>query len=140
MAKHFSVLFIVIVLVCVLFGCNSYNIKNPYVKEYVPGQGNIVGAVDIDYYAKINEAFEIGASANGYAVFKDPNAAFKTLKEMYSEGIDAIQNEFNLSYLSPKNYKDYKTYGWQVSTGSEAEKEQARFVSGFLDIYKNSFK
>ena len=35
--------------------------------------------------------------------------------------------------------KNYKTYGWQVTTGTAEEKEQARFVSSFLDIYNNSF-
>lgn len=140
MVKRFLVLFIVIILVLILSACNGNKIKNPYVKEYVTGQGNIIGTVDKDYYAKINDAFEIGASENGYAVFKDPDAAFKTLKEMYSKGIEVIQNEFNLSKLSQKNYIDYKTYGWQVTTGSAEEKEQAQFVSNFLDVYENSFK
>ena len=36
-------------------------------------------------------------------------------------------------------YKNYKTYGWQVTTGTAEEKKQARFVSSFLDIYNNSF-
>ena len=41
--------------------------------------------------------------------------------------------------LTNFTYKSYKTYGWQVTTGTDEEKEQARFVSSFLDIYENSF-
>ncbi len=139
MGKRFLILFIVVIIVLNLSACNDDKIKNPYVKEYITGQANIAGTVDKDYYAKINDAFEIGASENGDAVFKNPDAAFKALKEMYSEGIEVIKNEFKLSKLSPKNYNNYKTYGWQVTTGSAEEKEQARFVSSFLDIYENSF-
>ena len=59
----------------------------------------------------------------------------KKLKELYSKGIKIIQNEFNLSELSQKIYTEYKTYGWQVTTGSDEEKEQSRFV---LNINENS--
>lgn len=64
----------------------------------------------------------------------------KKLKELYAEGIKVIKKEFRLSNLNQRNYTEYKTFGWQVTSGSEDEKEQARFVSGFLDIYENSFK
>lgn len=140
MVKRSLILFIVTILVLILSACNGNKIKNPYVKEYVTGQGDIIGTVDKDYYAKINDAFEIGASENGDAVFKDPDAAFKTLNKIYFKGIKVIQNEFNLSKLSQKNYINYKIYGWQVTTGSAEEKEQAQFVSKFLDIYENSFE
>ena len=44
-------------------------------------------------------------------------------------------------YLESKNfnYKSYATYGWQITTGSKEEQEQARFISAFMDIYENSF-
>lgn len=140
MLKRVWALILVVISVMGLSACNGNRIKNPYVKEYAIGQGNIKGTVDKDYYAKINADFEIGASKNGDAVFKDPDAAFNTMKELYSDGIEAIQNEFNLSSLSGNNYDDYKIYGWQVTIGSDEEKEQARFVSRFLDIYENSFE
>mgnify|MGYP006882948677 FL=1 len=41
--------------------------------------------------------------------------------------------------LNRFNYKSYGTFGWQVTIGTEEEKEQARFVSSFMDIYENSF-
>ena len=41
--------------------------------------------------------------------------------------------------LTNFTYKSYKTYGWQVTTGTDEEKEQAIFITSFLDIYENSF-
>ena len=57
----------------------------------------------------------------------------------YKDGIKLIQKEFNLLPLNRFNYKSYGTFGWQVTIGTEEEKEQARFVSSFMDIYENSF-
>ena len=31
-------------------------------------------------------------------------------------------------------------YGWQLTEGTEEELRQARFVTGFVDIYENSFQ
>lgn len=39
--------------------------------------------------------------------------------------------------ISKFNYGEYKTYGWQVTKGNLEIKEQARFVSEFMDIYEN---
>lgn len=110
-----------------------------YSQIYVAGEGNIKGNVNINKFGKINIDFDIGANKYGTAVFKNPNKALKTLKKNYSKGIKLIQKEFNLLPLTNFNYKSYKTYGWQVTTGTEEEKEQARFVSSFMDIYENSF-
>ena len=110
-----------------------------YCQEYVPGTGNIKGDVDTEYFANLNEDFEIGANSYGYAVFKNPKAAFKTLKEDYAPGIKLIRNEFKLVPLTQFNYQTYGTYGWQATTGTDEEQAQASFVSGFMDIYENSF-
>lgn len=110
-----------------------------YSQIYITEEGNIKGNVDINKFGKINIDFDIGANKYGYAVFKNPNKALRTLKRDYSKGIKLIQKEFNLLPLTNFNYKNYKTYGWQVSTGTDEEKEQARFVSSFMDIYENSF-
>ena len=75
----------------------------------------------------------------GYAVFKNPKKAFKTLKKEYSDGIKIIQKEFKLPPLNNFTYKSYKTYGWQVTTGTPSLKKEAKFVTLFLDIYENSF-
>jgi hypothetical protein len=41
--------------------------------------------------------------------------------------------------LTSFTYQLYKACGWQVTSGTEEEKAQARFVTVFLDIYENSF-
>lgn len=110
-----------------------------YTQIYIQNEGNIKGNVDINKFGKIDKDFDIGANKYGMAVFKNPKEAFKTLKKKYKNGIKLIQKEFNLPPLSNFTYKGYKTYGWQVTKGSKKDKEQARFVSSFLDIYENSF-
>ena len=60
-------------------------------------------------------------------------------EENIKKGIKLIKDEFNLMPLSNFTYKEYKTYGWQVTKGSKKAQEEARFVSSFLDIYENSF-
>ncbi|MEG0980006.1 MAG: hypothetical protein RR911_00140 [Oscillospiraceae bacterium] len=118
---------------------NTVKINHPYTQEYIAGEKNIKGNVDIDKFAKIDVAFEIGANSDGYAVFKDPQKAFEVFIEKYADGIKLIKKEYNLSKISQNNYNDYGVYGWQVTTGTKMEQEQARFVSGFIDIYKNSY-
>ena len=110
-----------------------------YSQIYVTEYSNIKANVDVNKFGKINIDFDIGANKYGYAVFKNPNKAFNRLKKDYSKGIELIRKEFNLLPLNNFTYKNYKTYGWQVTTGTVEEKEQARFVSSFLDIYNNSF-
>ncbi len=116
----------------------SSNLK--YCKEYVAGKGNIKGDVNIEYFKNKSEDFDIGANKCGYAVFKNPDKAFERLKEDYSQGIALIQKEHNFDDLSQSNYESYGNAGWQVNTGTEEERNEARFVTSFMDIYENSFK
>ena len=130
----------VLVLCFCLSACGSGSkLAHPWTQEYVSGQGNIQGDVDTDYFLSQDENFEIGADAEGRAVFKDPEAAFGALQEKYAAGIELIKTEFGLDEFSIKTYQAYKDYGWQVTTGTKEEQEQAKFVSSFLDIYENSF-
>ena len=115
------------------------NILHHWEKEYVPGAEGIQGNVDTEKYLKISADFEIGADWMGVAVFKDPHKAFLKLTELYPDAIAAIGKEFDLEPLSAADYELYKTYGWQLTTGSETIREQARFITGFFDIYENSF-
>lgn len=117
----------------------AYDDNLKYTKVYISGEGNTKGDVDINEFGKINIDFDIGANKYGMAVFKNPSKAFARLKKDYAEGIKLIQDEFNLLPLSNFTYKDYKTYGWQVTKGSNKAKKEATFVSCFLDIYENSF-
>lgn len=119
----------------------GYSIDNnlKHIQRYDVDNKNIKGKVDTYYFENVSMDFEIGANKYGYAVFKDPKTAYKRLKKDYSKGIRAIQKEFKLLPLSNFTFRQYKTYGWQLTTGTKEEKEQARFVSSFFDIYENSF-
>ena len=76
---------------------------------------------------------------NGKAVFKDPQKAFEALVRDYSDGINLIRDEYKLGPITPRNFYDYMTYGWQVNTGTEESKNQAAFVTQVLDVYENSY-
>ncbi len=133
-------IFVIAISTCTLVTAAGTRIRNPYTQEYKPGQGNIKGNVDVEKYMSIDSRFEIGAAADGYAVFKDPDNAYDALVEKYAEGIWLIQKEFNLLPLTRTNYDSYGVYGWQTTTGTEEQQEQAAFVSSFIDIYENSFE
>ncbi|MGB4984149.1 MAG: helix-turn-helix transcriptional regulator [Erysipelotrichaceae bacterium] len=110
-----------------------------YSQIYIAQEGNIKGDIDIKRFGRVNIDFDIGANKYGKAVFKDPNKAFRRLCQNYQKGISLIQEEFNLLPLSNFTYKYYLTYGNQVTSGSDIDREQAGFVASFLDIYDNSF-
>ena len=131
---------IVIVVIFLVYRDDYRNRDLGYTQEYVPGTGNIKGDVDTAYFTDRGREFEIGANKYGYAVFKHPAEALHKLKSEYKDGINLIQWEFKLLPLSQMNYASYGEYGCQVSTGTEEEKAQAAFVSGFMDIYENSFE
>lgn len=122
---------------CFLINTAGDAVRNPSVQEYTPGQGN--KGVDADSFRQISEDFAIGADENGIAVFKDPEKAFETFQALYADGISWIREENDLPPFSEKTYQLYKTYGWQMTTGTEKQKEQAVFIAKFLDIYENSF-
>lgn len=111
-------------------------IKNPWVQEYLPGQGNIQGQVDTARYESISPDFTIGATEEGMAVFKNPRRAFRTLKRLYAKDIFYIARKTPLPPLTQLTYDLYGTYGWQT----EGATEGCMFVSSFMDIYENSFQ
>lgn len=115
------------------------SIKYPWVQEYTPGADGIIGNVDIQEYQQISPDFAIGADRRGMAVFKDPHKAFLTLTALYTDGIRAIQAQYDLAPLSESDYDLYEIYGWQTTVGSKKAREQAAFVTCFFDIYENSF-
>ena len=105
----------------------------------VVGQPGIKGHVDVQKYIDIHQDFDIGANKYGLPVFKNPERALSTFKELYSDAITLIQTEFYLDELTTESCQWYKIYGAQVQTGTQEERERANFVSRFLDIYENSF-
>lgn len=123
----------------VCFLTNPITVRNPWVQEYVPGTGNILGQVDKEKYESVSDDFAIGADKYGRAVFKDPQKAFTTMIELCSEGLTLIREAHDLAPISQQNYDVYKKYGWQMTEGSAEAQTQAAFISGFLDIYENSF-
>lgn len=135
---------ILLIAIVILSGIIIYrvcytNTDLQYSQEYIAGTANIKGNVDTQYFSDKGEEFNIGANRYGYAVFKNPDAAFSMLKTDYKDGIKLIQEEFSLQPLSQDNYEIYGTYGWQVTIGTAEEKEQANFITDFMDIYENSF-
>lgn len=70
-------------IICKNIWCINENLK--YSQEYEIVKRNIKGEINILYYNDISNDFEIGANKYGYAVFKNPNKAFKTLKEKYKK-------------------------------------------------------
>lgn len=145
--KNFILIILVIFLIMSLLLIKNilvnygfiYDDNLKYSKVYIVGEDNIKGNVDINKFGKLSIDFDIGANKYGMAVFKNPSKAFKRLKKDYSEGIKLIQNEFKLLPLNNFTFRKYKTYGWQVTKGTKKEKEMARFITEFLDIYENSF-
>ncbi len=138
--SEMAILSVLILAAVFVFNGKINKVTNPCVQDYVAGQGNIKGNVNVEDYYERDERFAIGAGEDGYAVFKDPGKAFAALRENYPEGISLIRKEFHLLWLSKLNYPSYKTYGWQATSGSEEARQQARFVSSFFDIYENSFR
>jgi uncharacterized protein YpmB len=134
-----SILILIIIGILVISKAYYQDSGLKYSQDYIVGEANIKGDVDVTYFFSKGKEFDIGANKNGYAVFKNPEEAFEKLKTDYKEGLAAIQKEFKLLTINKLNYKSYGTYGWQVTTGSKEEKEQALFVSSFIDIYENSF-
>lgn len=134
-----SVIAVVIVGAGLMANPIDSSIPNPSVQEYLPGQGNIRGNVDVEGFEKISPDFAIGADKYGVAVFKNPHKAFETLEQLYADGIAYIRQANDLPSLSKHNYNLYKKYGSQMTDGTSEQVTQAGFVSRFLDIYENSF-
>ncbi len=92
-----------------------------------------------DFLKNNNNAYEIGANEDDMPIFKDTNKAFEQALIDFEDGFKAIQKEYDLKLISKKNYEDYFTYGWQISTDNENLKNQCKEITQFLDIYENSF-
>lgn len=108
-----------------------------YAQEYESGTGNIKGDVDIKTWESRGEAFAIGANADGYAVFKNPQKAMKSICQEYKEGIKAMRKAGAPRWFQ-LNYDGYMGFAEAIPSGTEA-RQQADVVEGFVDIYENSF-
>lgn len=114
-------------------------IRNPWVQPYTPGTDGIIGNVDTEKYNRISADFAIGADRRGMAVFKNPYKAFNTFQTLYADAIELVAAQYELAPLTESQYAPYKTYGWQTDCTDPDMKERLNFVTGFLDLYENSF-
>lgn len=141
--KIIFILIVGILIICFSFvmyqNVPKYDKDLKYVKEYVIGEENIKGEVNKKYFEDISPDFAIGANKYGYAVFKDPKKAFKTMKEKYKKVLKIIKDQYCHKSIKVNNFYCYENLGWQITKGNQEEKEEASFVSSFLDIYDNSF-
>ena len=107
----------------------KYSDDHAFTKFYIPNTGNIKGDINIDEFISISPDFAIGANQYGYAVFINPDKAFERLLKDYQSGINLIRKEFKLDRLTKNNFISYEIYGAQVTTGTNEEKKEARFIS-----------
>lgn len=142
MKKKICLFIIVVLFVVGIYYVYENNVYYDleYTQEYNSKTGNIKGNVDKLDLLKYSENFEIGANKYGYAVFKNPDLAFKDIFKLFPNGINAIKKEYNLSKLTKRNFKSYKIYASQLSESNENEKNEAVIVGKILDIYENSFE
>lgn len=110
----------------------------------VDSPGQVVAEYDTSKlstdFNQSNDAYLIGANKDGMPIFKDTNKAFEQALIDYADGFTAIQQQFDLEPVSSENWKNYKTYGWQLTTANETIKKQGNEITQFFDIYENSFK
>lgn len=83
------------------------------------------------------EEYKITINNDGQIVFINSNLAYKKFKEQYKEALNHISKEFKLFPFNKLNYKEYMTYGWQVTKANEKLLDECSKVSKFLDIYEN---
>lgn len=138
--SELAILSVLILAAVFVFNGKINKVTNPCVQDYVAGQGNIRGNVNVEDYYERDVRFAIGAGEDGYAVFKDPGEGLCRAARALSGGHFAHPKRVPSARLSKLNYSSYQTYGWQATTGSEEARQQAQFVSRFFDIYENSFK
>ena len=81
--SELAILSVLILAAVFVFNGKINKVTNPCVQDYVAGQGNIRGNVNVEDYYERDARFAIGAGEDGYAVFKDPDKAYAALREHY---------------------------------------------------------
>lgn len=124
--KKFLIIFISISLIFMLSSCNN---SGKVVKDYT-------GDVSLGD----SEAYALGENSECIPIFKDTDKALSQAIIDYEDGFKAIEEQYDLKPVSKKNWKDYKTYGWQLNTEDENIKKQGGRITQFFDFYENSFE
>ena len=112
-------------------------IIHPCTQEYLPGTGNIKGNVNVEKWLAYGEEFAIRVDVDGYAVFKDPEAALKSAKSIFADAIADIRAQ-NDAPSSLTKYT-YQYYYVDVTGDIRGNAKEIREFQGFLDIYENSY-
>lgn len=86
-----------------------------------------------------NSAYAIGFNKKGEPVFQNPSAALRHISVDCSDAIAMAQKQFHLYPFCRFTAQSYGTYGWQLVTDDSNLHNQGRMLSGFYDIYENSF-
>ena len=127
-----AILSVLILAAVFVFNGKINKVTNPCVQDYVAGQGNIRGNVNVEDYYERDARFAIGAGEDGYAVFKDPGEAFAALREHYPEGISLIRKEFHLLWLSKLNYPPTKLTAGKPRPARRKRASRPNLSAGFL--------
>lgn len=130
--KKYFIMILTICMILMLTACG--NSKSEVVGEYD------ISKLGGDFLKSGNEAYAIGTNKDGMPIFKDTDKAFNQAIIDYTEGFTAIEEEYDLKPISKKNWEEYKTYGWQLTTDNEDVRKLGSQISQFFDIYENSFK
>lgn len=143
-ATIFFILAISLLLVIVSF--RSYF----YYLSFYPDPINSVSVYDINTYVndngelyrqfdKTDRAYKMAVNSKGKPIFVDTKKALSKFLDEYDEVLEIIKKEYHLKEMSNRNWKEYKLYGWQISS-DELMRGQGYKVTQFFDIYENSFK
>lgn len=131
MKKHF-IMILTICMILMLTACG--NSKSKLVGEYD------ISKLGGDFLKSGNPAYDIGANKEGMPIFKNTDKAFNQVIIDYREGFTVIEEEYNLKPIGKKNWGEYETYGWQLTSDNEKLRKQGFEITQFFDIYENSFK
>ncbi len=117
-----------------------YPIDKIYIMAYDTTNDKIKGNVAIEKFLEHGEVYDIGANMRGYAVFKNPDKAYKQLVKDYSEVIEEIKEMYGLPEFSKTEVDVYCNYANTYSHQAQNQKVQdkAKFISAFCDIFENS--
>ncbi|MCF0149195.1 MAG: hypothetical protein HUJ77_12460 [Clostridium sp.] len=125
--KRLLIIFFSLSLIFTLTSCSNSSAK--VVREYT-------GSASFGD----NEAYALGENSEGIPIFKDTDKAFSQALMDYKDGFKAIEEQYDLNPVSKKNWKEYKTYGWQLNTEDSDIIKQGVSISTFFDFYENSFE
>lgn len=117
-----------------------YAISAPAMQEKYTA---VVGDYDISGYYDFgdDDAYAVGRNAYGNPVFRDPDAAFKAVKQDCKEAISHIRTHTSILLpLNRYNWQAYNNLAFDAPAGDQEEvRQQMNFLGHFFSIYENGF-